>query len=84
LERERSEFRQKLREGREGKTSALKSFFRVAQNVLTIRKLREALKLKYYGDIRYKPVEGAPPEGSAPPPANKKRSPPTGQNWKRP
>jgi hypothetical protein len=31
--------------------------------VLTIGELREALKPKYYGDIRYKPVEGAPPEG---------------------
>jgi hypothetical protein len=31
--------------------------------VLTIGELREALKPKYYGDIRYKPVEGATPEG---------------------
>ena len=63
LERERIEFRQQLKEGREGKISALGSFVRVAQNVLTIGELREALKPKYYGDIRYKPVEGAPPGG---------------------
>jgi hypothetical protein len=45
------------------------STVRAAENVLTLAQIREALKPKYYGDIRYNPVEGAPLEGSAPPPA---------------
>jgi hypothetical protein len=38
------------------------------EKVLTIAQLKEALKPKYYADIRYKSVEGAPPAGSAPSP----------------
>ena len=38
------------------------------EKVLTIAQLKEALKPKYYADIRYKSAEGAPPAGSAPSP----------------
>ena len=67
--RERTEFAQQRKDAREGKISAFESLIRANENVLTIAQLKEALKPKYYGDIRYKPVEGAPPGGSAPPPA---------------
>jgi hypothetical protein len=69
IERERVEFAQQRKDAREGKISSFESLIRATQNVLTIAQLKEALKPKYYGDIRYKPVEGAPPGGSAQPPA---------------
>jgi hypothetical protein len=68
LEREKIEFAQLRKDSREGKVSAFESLIRATEKHLTLAQLREALKPKYYGDIRYKPVEGAPPAGSAPPP----------------
>ena len=69
LEREKIEFAQLRKDSREGKVSAFESLIRAKEKVLTLAQLREALKPKYYGNIRYKPVEGTPPAGSAPPPA---------------
>ena len=69
LERERIEFAQLRKDWKEGKVSAFESLIRATEKHLTLAQLREALKPKYYGDIRYKPVEGAPPAGSAPTPA---------------
>ncbi len=76
LEREKIEFAQLQKDAREGKVSAFESLIRATEKVLTIAQLKEALKPKYYGDIRYKPVEGAPPAGSAPPPPEGATSPP--------
>ena len=69
LERERIEFAQLRKDWKERKVSAFESLIRATEKHLTLAQLREALKPKYYGDIRYKPVEGAPPAGSAPTPA---------------
>jgi hypothetical protein len=69
LEREKIEFAQLRKDSREGKVSALESLVRAEEKHLTLAQLREALKPKYYGDIRYKRVEGVPPAGSTPPPA---------------
>jgi hypothetical protein len=71
LEREKIEFAQQRKDAREGKISSFESLLRATEKVLTLAQLREALKPKYYGDIRYKPVEGAPPAGSAPLPLNR-------------
>jgi hypothetical protein len=69
LERKRVQFREHLKATREGRVTAFESLINAVQNSLTVAEFREALKPRYYGDYRYKPVEGAPPAGSAPPPA---------------
>jgi hypothetical protein len=53
---------------REGRISPFESLINEVQNVLTVAELRGAIKTRYHDDYRYKPVEGAPPVGSAPPP----------------
>jgi hypothetical protein len=69
IEEGKRQLREHLKATKEGRITPFESLIQAVQNSLTVGQLREALKPRYYGDYRYKPVEGAPPAGSAPSPA---------------